>query len=70
MTTHPSACQGCSACCAVLVEESDGVITAVKGSPASPATGGAVCPALQITLQQLADPDRVTTPLLRTNPVK
>lgn len=70
MTTHPSACQGCSACCAVLVEESDGVITAVKGNPASPATGGAVCPALQITLQQRVDPDRVTTPLLRTNPVK
>lgn len=70
MTTHPSACQGCSACCAVLVEESDGVVTAVKGNPASPATGGAVCPALQITLQQHRDPDRVTTPLLRTNPAK
>lgn len=29
-----------------------------------------MCPCLQITLQQQADPDRVLTPLLRTNPRK
>ena len=70
MGVHPSTCQGCAAYCSVLVEEEQGRITRVKGNPANPATGGAVCPALQITLQQQADGDRVLTPLRRSNPRK
>ncbi|MGN0073271.1 MAG: molybdopterin-dependent oxidoreductase [Coriobacteriales bacterium] len=70
MTVHPSSCQGCAACCSVLVEVEDGQPVRVSGNPANPATGGAVCPALQITLQQQVDPDRVRTPLRRTNPRK
>lgn len=70
MSIRPSTCQGCASYCSVLVEEEDGRIIRVKGNPANRATEGAVCPALQITLQQQADPDRVTTPLRRRNPKK
>ncbi len=70
MTIVASTCQGCGVYCSVLVEEEGGEPLSVRGNPANLATGGAVCPALQITLSQRNDPDRVLTPLKRRNPVK
>ena len=66
----PSACQGCLSNCPVLVTAKGGRAVRVRGNAASAATGGGVCPALAITLEQEYDPDRVTTPLRRRNPRK
>lgn len=66
----PSACQGCLSNCPVLVTVEGGRAVRVRGNAASAATGGGVCPALAITLEQEYDPDRVTTPLRRRNPRK
>lgn len=65
-----SACQGCLSNCPVLVTVEGGRAVRVRGNAASAATGGGVCPALAITLEQEYDPDRVTTPLRRRNPRK
>ena len=60
-----TACQGCLSNCPVLVTVEDGRAVRVRGNDASLATGGAVCPALAITLEQEYDPDRVLAPLRR-----
>ena len=65
-----SACQGCLSNCPVLVTVEGGRAVRVRGNAASAATGGGVCPALAITLEQEYDPDRVSTPLRRRNPRK
>ena len=70
MQTTPSTCEGCGAYCSVLITVEGGEVAKVTGNPANLATGGAVCPVLQATVQQVNDPDRVLTPLRRRNPLK
>ena len=65
-----SACQGCLSNCPVQVTIEDERAVRVRGNAASAATGGGVCPALAITLEQEYDPDRVAMPLRRRNPRK
>lgn len=65
-----SACQGCLSNCPVQVTIEDERAVRVRGNAASAATGGGVCPALTITLEQEYDPDRVAMPLRRRNPRK
>ena len=65
-----SACQGCLSNCPVRVTIEDERAVRVRGNAASAATGGGVCPALAITLEQEYDPDRVAMPLRRRNPRK
>ena len=65
-----SACQGCLSNCPVRVTIEDERAVRVRGNAASTATGGGVCPALAITLEQEYDPDRVAMPLRRRNPRK
>ena len=65
-----SACQGCLSNCPVQVTIEDERAVRVRGNVASAATGGGVCPALAITLEQEYDPDRVAMPLRRRNPRK
>ena len=65
-----SACQGCLSNCPVQVTIEDERAVRVRGNAASTATGGGVCPALAITLEQEYDPDRVAMPLRRRNPRK
>ena len=65
-----STCQGCLSNCPVKVTVEDGRAVKVRGNNASSATGGGVCPALAITLEQEYDPDRVATPLRRRSPRK
>lgn len=65
-----SACQGCLSNCPVQVTIEDERAVRVRGNAASAATGGGVCPALAITLEQEYDSDRVAMPLRRRNPRK
>lgn len=64
-----STCQGCTSWCPVQGLVVDGKVVKMRGNPNSP-NGGRICPRPHLALQQVYDPDRVKTPLKRTNPKK
>ncbi|HIJ90164.1 MAG: molybdopterin-dependent oxidoreductase [Desulfobulbaceae bacterium] len=66
----PSTCQGCTAWCPVEFFIQDGRAVKVRGNQLSKANNGYCCPRGHLMLQQTYDPDRVLTPMKRTNPVK
>ena len=65
-----STCQGCTSWCPVQVRVVDGRAVALRGNPNAKANHGKICPRPHLALQQVYDPDRVMTPLKRTNPKK
>lgn len=69
-TWMPSTCQGCTAWCPVEFFVQDGRAVKVRGNQLCKANGGHVCPRGHMMLQQTYDPDRVLTPMKRTNPAK
>jgi len=65
-----STCQGCTQWCAIQVFVEGGRAVRVRGNPLSLTNHGHVCPRGHLIPQQAYDPDRVRTPLKRTNPAK
>jgi len=65
-----TSCFGCLGWCPMLVKVVDGKAVSIKGNPASKVTEGRLCARGMMGLQQLYDPDRIKTPLKRTNPKK
>ncbi len=63
-------CQGCTSWCAKQVYVMDGRAIKLRGNVNSKVHGEASCPRQHLSLQQVYDPDRVKTPLMRTNPKK
>ena len=63
-------CQGCTSWCPMQAYVIDNRVVKVRGNPHCKATLGKICPRPHLALQQMYDPDRVKTPLKRTNPVK
>jgi anaerobic selenocysteine-containing dehydrogenase len=63
-----STCQGCTSWCAIQGLVVDGKVIKVRGNPNSPSQR--ICPRPHLAIQQVYDPDRVKTPLKRTNPTK
>jgi len=66
----PATCQGCTSWCSKQVYVIDGRATKIRGNPHSKVNGGASCPRSHLAIQQVYDPDRIRTPLKRTNPKK
>ncbi len=66
----PTTCQGCTSWCSKQVFVTDGRAIKVRGNPNSKVNGEASCPRAHLGLQQVYDPDRVKTPMKRTNPEK
>lgn len=66
----PTTCQGCTSWCAKQVYVVNGRAIKVRGNPYSKVNGIASCPRAHLGLQQVYDPDRVKTPMKRTNPKK
>lgn len=66
----PTTCQGCTSWCSKQAYVIDGRATKVRGNPNSKVNGPASCPRAHMGLQQVYDPDRVKTPMKRTNPKK
>ena len=69
-TWMPSTCQGCTTWCPVEFFVQEGRIVKVRGNQLSKANSGYCCPRGHLMLQQTYDPDRVLTPMKRTNPAK
>ncbi len=67
---RPTTCQGCTSWCATQVYVTDGRAIKVRGNSHSKVNGEASCPRAHMALQQVYDPDRVKTPMKRTNPNK
>jgi len=65
-----TSCLGCLGWCPKLVKVVDGKAVSIKGNPASKVTQGRLCARGMMGLQILYDPDRIKTPLKRTNPKK
>jgi anaerobic selenocysteine-containing dehydrogenase len=65
-----STCQGCTSWCSKQVYVVDGRAVKVRGNPNSKVNGKAGCPRSHLALQQVYDPDRIKTPMKRTNPQK
>lgn len=65
-----STCQGCTSWCSKQVYVIDGRAVKVRGNPNSKVNGEASCPRAHLALQQVYDPDRIKTPMKRTNPKK
>ncbi len=63
-------CQGCTSWCSKQVYVVDGRAVKVRGNPNSKVNGKASCPRAHLALQQVYDPDRIKTPMKRTNPKK
>ena len=67
---HPTTCQGCTSWCSVQVLIRDGRAIKVRGNPNSKVNMGHCCSKSHLAIQQLYDPDRIKTPMKRTNPKK
>ncbi|UCF85724.1 MAG: molybdopterin-dependent oxidoreductase, partial [Desulfobacteraceae bacterium] len=63
-------CQGCTSWCSKQVYIVDGRAVKVRGNPNSKVNGKAGCARSHLALQQVYDPDRIKTPMKRTNPKK
>lgn len=66
----PTTCLGCTSWCSKHVLVVDGRAIKVKGNPNSNVNGVASCPRAHMGLQLVYDPDRVKTPMKRTNQSK
>ena len=65
-----SVCRQCPSGCGIQVRVFDGRAVKIEGNPDHPINFGRLCPKGQAGLQVLYDPDRIKTPLRRTNPRK
>jgi len=62
-----TSCLNCSGRCAIRVRVVNGKAVRITGNPLSKISEGRVCPKAHIGLQVLYDPERIYSPLKRTN---
>ena len=65
-----TSCLNCPGRCAIVVRTVNGKAVKIAGNPLSRVSDGKTCPRSHVGLQVLYDPERVRTPLKRTNPAK
>ena len=66
----PTTCQGCTSWCSAQAYIVDGRAVKVRGNEHSQVSVGNACPKMHMALQQVYDPDRIKTPMKRTNAAK
>ncbi|MBF0234121.1 MAG: molybdopterin-dependent oxidoreductase [Desulfamplus sp.] len=66
----PATCQGCTSWCSTQVYVINGRAVKIRGNPNSKVNGTATCAKAHLAIQQIYDPDRLKTPIKRTNPKK
>jgi anaerobic selenocysteine-containing dehydrogenase len=65
-----STCQGCTSWCSIQVYVVNGRAIKVRGNPNSKVNMGNCCARAHFAILQVYDPDRIKTPMKRTNPKK
>lgn len=66
-TWYATTCRECPAGCGVLAKNREGRVVKLEGNPSHPVNKGKLCARGQSALQGLYNPDRLTTPLLKTD---
>ena len=66
----PTSCLSCPARCGITVKVVDGKAVQIKGNRSSLISEGQICPRGHIGLQVLYDPERILSPLKRSQPKK
>jgi len=66
----PTACGMCYTNCGILVHVKDGKVIGLEGNPIHPQNRGLMCAKGKAGIMNLYNPNRVLTPLKRTNPKK
>lgn len=66
----PTSCLNCPARCGIIVKVVDGKAIQIKGNRLSLVSEGQICPRGHIGLQVLYDPERIISPLKRSQPNK
>ncbi len=69
-TWRPSTCQGCTTWCSSQIKIQNGRAVRCRGNEHSKVQGTTNCVRMNMSLQQIYDPDRLTRPMRRTNPEK
>ena len=66
-----SICGGCmQRDCSTLVHMEDGIVVKIEGNPEAPPNYGTLCPKGNAEIMGIYNPNRVKSPLVRTNPEK
>ncbi len=65
-----TSCNACFNICGIRVRRQDGKIVDAKGDPEVASTKGKICGKSKARIADLYNPNRVLTPLMRTNPEK
>ncbi|MEW5909172.1 MAG: molybdopterin-dependent oxidoreductase, partial [Thermodesulfobacteriota bacterium] len=65
-TWYASTCRECPAGCGILAKSREGRITKLEGNPLHPINRGKLCPRGQAAIQGLYNPDRIRSPLLKS----
>jgi len=66
-TWYASTCTECPAGCGIIAKNREGRIIKLEGNPHHPVNNGKLCMRGQAALQAVYDPDRLSTPRLKTN---
>lgn len=66
-TWYASTCRECPAGCGIIAKNREGRVIKVEGNPLHPINRGKLCLRGQAALQGIYHPDRLKTPLLKTN---
>jgi molybdopterin-containing oxidoreductase family molybdopterin binding subunit len=66
----PTVCEMCLGNCGILVHRVNGEVVGIRGNPDNQTSLGRICSKAFSSLLMLKDPNRVNTPLKRTNPIK
>lgn len=64
---YATTCRECPAGCGVLAKNREGRVIKLEGNPSHPVNKGRLCARGQSALQGLYNPDRIKTPLLKTD---
>jgi anaerobic selenocysteine-containing dehydrogenase/Fe-S-cluster-containing dehydrogenase component len=65
-TWYASTCRECPAGCGILAKNREGRVIKLEGNPLHPVNRGKLCARGQAALQGLYNPDRIVTPMRRT----
>jgi anaerobic selenocysteine-containing dehydrogenase/Fe-S-cluster-containing dehydrogenase component len=66
-TYYATTCRECAASCGIIAETRDGRTMKLEGNPDHPLNRGGICARGQSALQQLYNPDRLRTPMVKKN---
>lgn len=66
---YATTCRECTAGCGILAKNREGRVIKIEGNPLHPINNGKLCMRGQAALQRIYHPDRINTPLLKTEAV-